>query len=347
MRLSLRGDSILERALLGLGLVPRPALEAWAGLALSSTLISAAELGVFARLARTPMTSAALAEDLGLNAEVADMLLQCLHSTGYLTRRRGAYALARRTRRWLDPASPHAVTSFVAACADYQSWWSRLSEVAAGGAIAEHHASPADSGYWRRYLSGQRDLARLAAGEVARRVPIPDTATRMLDIGGGHGWYSAAICGARPSLESTIVDLPGSVRIGAELVTATGLAERVHFVEGNALSVPLGEGYDAILCFNVIHHLRESDVRALFTRARAAIKPGGVLCVMDAFDDRVANPRPAQAYGSLFMYLSSGSQIYPHDTVQAMLAEVGFDAVRRSRIRRLPETWLYAAMVTP
>ena len=80
MRLALRGDTWVESLALRLGLVPRPAAEAWGGVALTAVLHTAVELGVVARLARSPATAAELARDLALDPQGTELLVACLAS---------------------------------------------------------------------------------------------------------------------------------------------------------------------------------------------------------------------------------------------------------------------------
>jgi protein-L-isoaspartate O-methyltransferase len=68
-----------------------------------------------------------------------------------------------------------------------------LDEVTRSGQVAGHHDAPPGDPYWRRYISGQLDLARLIAAEVVRKLQLPGDPRSLLDIGGGHGWYSAQL----------------------------------------------------------------------------------------------------------------------------------------------------------
>jgi SAM-dependent methyltransferase len=343
MRLRLRGESPVERAALRAGMVPTPAVEAFGATAAAGVLIAAVRLGVTAALVRRARSASDLAADLGLDSGVTALMLDCLRSTGLLTARGGRYRVARSARRWLDPDSPVAVTNFVAACADYGPWWGRLPEVARSGVPIHHHDAPADSDYWPRYMLGQRDLARLSAGLVARRLPVPAGATALLDIGGGHGTYSRELCGRHPGLHATVLDLPGSARAAQAIADGNRHADRVRFVAGDALADDLGGPYDVVLCFNLVHHLREADIPRLFERVHDALRPGGIVCVLDGFAPRSGRTTATTAYLSLFMYLSSGSRMYPTEALHGWLDPARFTPPRRLPMRRLPGLALYTS----
>ncbi len=340
MRLALRAANPLEWLALRAGLVPVAAADAWGGLALSGGVGAAVRSGITARLAAGHATAPELAADLGLDPLPTRLLLDCLRSTGHVAERSGRYRLSRSARRWLDPASPLSVATYVAGTADYWPWWSGLDEtVRTGKTSGSHGAEPGDP-YWRRYITGQRELARLSAPEVAKKLPLPAGARTLLDIGGGHGGYAAALCERHPALRATVLDLPGSAAIGRELIAAAGLSDRVAFRDGDATTADLtadaGGGYDAVLCFNLVHHLAPDEAATLFRKIGAALRPGGTLAVLDVF----AEPgRRASAHAdmlALFVYLSSSARGHTPRDLAGWLREAGFAPPRKIRLLRLP-----------
>jgi 2-polyprenyl-3-methyl-5-hydroxy-6-metoxy-1,4-benzoquinol methylase len=345
MRLALRGANPAEWLALRAGLVPVAAADAWGGMALSGIVVAAVRTGITARLATGHATAPELAADLGLDPLPTRLLLDCLRSAGHVAERSGRYRLSRSARRWLDPASPLSVATYVAGAADYWPWWSGLDEtVRTGKTTGSHEAEPGDP-YWRRYITGQRELARLSAAEVAKKLPLPASSRALLDIGGGHGGYAAALCERYPELRATVLDLPGSAAVGRELIAAAGLSDRVRFRDGDATTADLtadsdgrdtGGGYDAVLCFNLVHHLAPAEAAALFRRIGAAIKPGGTLAVLDVF----AEPgRRASAHAdmlALFVYLSSGAHVHTPRELGSWLGSAGFAPPRKIRILRIP-----------
>jgi cyclopropane fatty-acyl-phospholipid synthase-like methyltransferase len=235
------------------------------------------------------------------------------------------------------------VAHFVAANGDYWSWWERLPEVLRTGHPAQPHDLAADDPYWRRYLYGQRDLARLSATEVVARLRVPRGARRLLDVGGGHGWYSGQLVRRHPGLTATVLDLPGSTAIGREIIAEAGLADRVQFRDGDVRTDDLGGPYDVALCFNLVHHLPESEIMNLFTKVRGCLVPGGTFAVMDGFVGVARESAQADVLG-LFMYLSSGAEAYPESRLLAWLTEAGYpEPPGRVRLRRIPGLALYQA----
>jgi SAM-dependent methyltransferase len=343
VRLALRGANPVEWLALRAGLVPSAAAEAWGGMGVSGVLVAAVRTGITARLAAGPATAAEVAAGLELAPEPVRLILDCLRSAGHATVTGGRYRLSRRSRRWLDPASPLSVAGYVAGAADYWPWWQGLEQTARTGTSSGSHGTPADDPYWPRYMAGQLELARLSADEVARKLPLPARPRRLLDIGGGHGWYSACLCRRYPELTATVLDLPGSAAAGQEIIAAAGLSSRVQFRMGDAVSADLGDGYDAVLVFNLVHHLGPEQAGALLRRAAAALRPGGTLAVLDVFAEH-GGRQPAHAdLLALFVYLSSGAQVHTPGQLAGWLRDAGLDPPRQVRVLRIPGLTLQAA----
>jgi SAM-dependent methyltransferase len=344
MRLALQGANPAEWLALRVGLVPAAAADAWGGMALSGVVVAAVRSGITSRLAAGHATATEVAADLGLDPLPTRLLLDCLRSTGHVAERSGRYRLSRSARRWLDPASPLSVAAYVAGTADYWPWWAGLDETVRTGTSSGSHGAPADDAYWRRYMAGQRELARLSAAEVARKLPLPANPRALLDIGGGHGLYSARLAERFPALTATVLDLPGSAAIGREMIAAAGLADRVLFRDGDATVADLGTGFDVVLCFNLVHHLAPDAAANLFRRIGEALKPGGTLAVLDVF----AEPgRRASAHAdmlALFVYLSSGASVHTPRELNGWLRDAGFAPPRKVRVLRIPGLSLRVAI---
>lgn len=336
------GETLVERVGLALNLGPAPVVEAMFAPIQARVLHAAVRTGVLRRL---PAREAELVQDLGLRPEPARLLLDCLAAAGHVERRRdGRWALTRRSARWLDPASATSIHGYIEHTAEYWDWWARLEDVLRGGEPVEIHDPPPGDPAWRRYITGQYELARLSAPEVARAVRVPAGARSVLDLAGGHGLFAAELCRRHDGMEATVLDLPGSAAVGRELMAAEGMAERVSHVEGDLATADLGGPHDVVLAFNIVHHLSEPEVRALLGRIHAAMRPGGTVAVLDLFtSDRAGQG----ALLGLFFHLTSGARTYAPAELSAWLADAGFSGCRGRRMRRVRAQTLYQATRRP
>ena len=343
MRPTIKADNLLERMALRLNLAPAPVVEALFFPAIARTVMGGVRLGVFERLCKGAATADQLASDLELTPVGTRFLLDSLAAAGHLRRDRDTYAITDRARRWLDPASDQYVGTYIQHTYDYWEWWDNMERVIRTGDSFEIHDFPPDDPSWRVYIRGQFELARLSAPEVARALRLPPEATSLLDVAGGHGWFSAELCRRHDGLHATVFDLPGSVRVGREIIAEAGMSGRVLHVEGDLATADFGGPHDGALCFNIIHHLTPDEIVALFRRVHDALTPGGTFAVLDLFTAPADRRPDAAAFLGMFFYLTSAAATYSPEELTGWLDQAGFERPRKVKIRRIPSQTLYEA----
>jgi 2-polyprenyl-3-methyl-5-hydroxy-6-metoxy-1,4-benzoquinol methylase len=344
-RIALIPERAVEVLGAALNLVPTPVGQTLFAPPAARVVQVGVATGLFERLAREgPARSEDLARALGLQPAGTRLLCDCLAAMGHLRLARdGRYRLSRRSRRWLDPASKRSVTHYVAHTATYWPWWEQLEALVRDGRHVELHGAEAADPSWETYIRGQYELARLSAPEVARALGLPPGARSVLDVAGAHGWFAAALADRHPGLRATVVDLPGSARVGREILRETGHAARVAHVEGSVFEVDLGGPHDCALVFNLIHHLAPEAIVALLRRVHAALAPGGTLAVLDLFARPRGEAPGGEAFLGLFFHLTSGADVYSESELRGFLAEAGFGSPRAVALKRIPAQTLYVA----
>jgi hypothetical protein len=344
MRISAAPDGLTERIGLMLNRLPTPIGEAMFAMPVARALQVAQRTGMLAALAEGPRQPDELAEHLGLRPAGTELVLDVIASLGHVELRPdGSYEMTARARRWLDPRSDQYLGDFLADTAEYWRWWGDLEDLVRDGRHAELHDRPADDPYWRSYIRGQYQLAKLSSAEVAKTVPLRQGAHSLLDVAGAHGEYSMALCRHHPGLKATIVDLPGSARIGREIVSGAGMDDRVDHVEGDMFEVAFGGPHDGALCFNIVHHLTPEQAKALFSRIRAALRPGAALCVLELYDRPEGQKPDSGSILGLFFHLTSGADTYTVEQVSSWLADSGFGPAQKKTFRTLPSLAMLSA----
>lgn len=337
MRLGVKYDSPIERVGGLLNQLPIPVGLSMFGMPIARSMQAAQRLEVFAALSEGSATAGELAERLELKEAGTALLLDSLCAAGVLRLGRGErYELPDRNRKWLDPASDTYLGDFIADTHNYWEFWADLEDLVRDGRAQELHDRPADDPRWETYMKGQYALARLSSEAVAKAVALPDGAGSLLDVAGGHGEFSMALCRRHPDLVATIVDLPGSARVGREIVAEAGMSDRVRYVEGDMFEAELGGPHDGGLCFNIVHHLTPEQARSLFSRIAQSLRPGAPLCILELFD-RPPGKRPdSGSFLGLFFHLTSGADTYTTDEVSQWLQESGFGRPSRKSLVQLP-----------
>ena len=217
------------------------------GMPMARVTIAGQRLGIFARLARGAASAEQIARDLDLEPGGTMLLLDSLAALDHVDKRRELYYLSRSARKWLDPDSADYVGTYIEHCFDYWSWWDRLEEIVRGGEGIEIHEFAAGDPHWEVYIRGQFELARISSPEVAKALRLPAQPQSLLDVAGGHGWYSAELCRRHPTLRATVLDLPGSAAVGRRIIAEQGMSDRVQHVDGDMMSADLGGPHDGAL----------------------------------------------------------------------------------------------------
>ncbi|MGE5232698.1 MAG: class I SAM-dependent methyltransferase [Acidobacteriota bacterium] len=281
MRIQAVGDNPVERLLLALDLLPVSLLDTHGSFMRGRAIMVGVKLGVFDALAAAPLAAAQVAERCGTHAGATEKLLNALVGSGYLSFARDRYALRRVARRWLVGDAPHSLRDKV--LFEFVEW--RLTErfedfVRSGKPEDLHRSVSAED--WGLYQRAMRALSGLAAPELARRTPMPKQATRMLDIGGAHGYQSVALCRRYPGLSAVVLDLPAAIEHSAPILAREGMGERVVHQAGDVLSTDLGvEAWDFVLISQLLHHFDESTNRDITRRVARSLRPGGAFAILE------------------------------------------------------------------
>jgi hypothetical protein len=195
MKLRPAPDDLLERVGISLNLAPLPGAYAMYGMVAGRVVGVAQRLGVFRQLLSGPATAGRLAEQLELQVPGTRLLCENLAGLGILEQDGHTFSLPKRSRKWLDPASETYVGSWIEHTTTYWEWYGDLERIVRdGGSFEIHRENAEDEDYWRLYITGQYELARLSAGEVAKAIKLGEKPTALLDVAGAHGWFSAELC---------------------------------------------------------------------------------------------------------------------------------------------------------
>lgn len=339
--------NLIERMLLRTNQVPGVFLDLLGAIAFRA-VTSALHFGVFEALAAGPLTIDELARRIGCSDTGAKELVGVLVAGGYLVMDGDRVRNTPATERWLLRSSPQSMLDFV------ELWdgvifdlWNHLdASLRKGGPdLHMHDWLAAQPQGWATFNAAMRNAAKTGADEVARRVKLPAGARRLLDVGGSHGLFSAAICRLHPALTATVFDGPEALVSARQTIEEQGLAERMTTMAGNMTKDDFGSGYDALMLFNVLHYFDAAQNAALLRKAAAALNPGGVVVILDQLADRAPLPM-AKAFVralSLQYLVTLGSRVFSSAEIGGWLAAAGFVPPRTVALRRTPGQYLLVA----
>jgi len=331
----------LEYLLARLNLLPTPLFDVPLSAGISTALYTACKLGLFDSLRTRGQTVSELADRLQCHPQGLLYLLQLLVSSGYLRQHKGRYYNTRISQRWLVSSSRQNLIPYILHGPDLANIWAHLDEIihtnqAAMKTPYEESSTTAESRQLlERHYAGLAALASMIGPEILRRVPLPQPATRLLDVGGSHAAYSALFCRAYPGLHATVIDLEAGVEAGTHTVQRLGLEQRIQFMCCDIVSDDFpehfSEPFDVALYFNIAHLLQPEDNQAVLHKVAHTLRPGGLLILVDQLPDQRQRSR-LSALTTQLMQLSVtiiGGTCHPFSDVRYWLERAGMEQIRK------------------
>ncbi|MDT8902145.1 methyltransferase [Anaeroselena agilis] len=303
---------------------PGPVLDIAEGNQLYQAVAVACRFGLFAALSEK-QSAAELAANSGLDGAAVARLLDVLAHAGLLDEQDGSYKTAPAAEAYLRPTALLYLGHLFPAGFAPESFGGLLADCLQGGC----RESPEPG--WNPEQLRQIGVSGLN-GSIQATVAAVDLAgaARLLDLGGGHGFYSIALAQKYPALAVTLFDLPQVVGLAGEYVRKFGLADRIGLVAGDFLKEAIGADYDAVLCANILHSTKRATVLA---KVWQALNPGGRIIVKC----RVADCRPTltTALGKLVWLVRGNRELHDGATWHGFLEQQGFKDVKTINIHGL------------
>jgi SAM-dependent methyltransferase len=248
--------------------------------------ITFAELEIGAALEGGSMRLADLARALNVDESALQRFMDAAEAFSLIhTGEELGYELTPLGYDLYAPSSEHSLSnSFKLEGAFYQRWGRLAEAITSGDRPEANQAQEDDPGWVRMFTLALYENSRGAAASVANSIstllPVSSEGRlSVLDLGGGHGGYSIALARVRAGIHATVFDLPSVIDVTREIIAQSGLSDRVKAVAGDFHVDPIGEDYDIILLFGVLHGETPDGVRDLLRTIHRALGPEGRLLI--------------------------------------------------------------------
>lgn len=346
MRIGMIPENPLEWFLCKINAIPFPAEDTLVAMLQTRAVMTASRLGLFEALADAAYSEEELAERLSCQVAGLGSLLSALVLCGYLEKKGEKYGFSSQARKWLTPNGPESVNWFIEF--NYDNWerMGKLEHVIQTGESLDIHRGLSDPRQWQRYLYGLHDLAKLAVKEMLLRCSFAHSPKSLLDIGGGHGGYSAAYCRRFPELKAEIFDLPEAINIGKEIIGKhyADVSNRIAFMPGNIEKDAIGSGYDLVFLMNLIHHFEQGFISELLEKIFRGMQPGGALVIVDQIKNKDGATSYLAALAELLFLVMSNGRTYSLGEIKGWLEKTGFSEIRVKQLKVGPGTSVLTAV---
>ncbi len=166
----------------------------------------------------------------------------------------------------------------------------------------------------------------------------------VLDLGGGSGAYAITFCRREPGLKGVVLDHPDVSKLCQEYVEAAGLTGQIEVRAGDMLVDAYGGPYDMIWLSNVVHAYGPDEIKHVFSKCHAHLKPGGRFVLRDfMLDDDKTTP----AFGAIFalnmLVNTQHGSSYSRREYTQWLENAGFSEVQHLTVEGAGNTELLIA----
>ena len=240
-------------------------------------LVAALRLRVFDHL--DWCTSEEIAACLEAHPRNTGLFLNALAGMGFIRKRDGRYGHTEESKEFLVTKSPTYL-------GDYLLHVSTFHEKFAMELEDLVHQGPPPAGLNLGNESIWAESARLSAayqysGEaqnVARMVsqlPEFEGMTRMLDMGGGSGFYTMAMVSTHPTMKGVVLEQPAVAEVTRDFVREYGMDDRVSVIAGDYMMDDLQGPYNLVFASATLNFFKHR-LDELFARVYDALAPGGI-----------------------------------------------------------------------
>ena len=292
-----------------------------------------AHLDFFTWLAVHPATLGAICAQFEIHPRPADVMMTLFTAMGLTTKAGGVFHCTLRAREHLNAGSPWNLAPYYVSMKDRAPTLDMLRVLRTGKPA---NWGSYDAQAWAQAME-REDFAQsfTAAMDCRGRLLGPALACQVdlagqravLDVAGGSGIYACALAVRHGHLRAAVFEKPPVDRIAREAIAKQGCTERVEVIAGDMFAGAWPAGFDTHLLSNVLHDWDEPVVRELLAKSHAALAPGGLLIVHDAYiNAEKTGPLHVAEYSALLMNITEG-KCYSLAEMRVYLDGAGFEWV--------------------
>lgn len=309
---------------------PQPIWQAMTAFQVSAAYKTAVELELFTKIAEGHTSAVQLARACGAAERGIRILADTLTVIGFLTKSKGEYGLTDVSANFLDKRLPSylgGATEFIMSSAQRRGFEDLTNAVRNGGSQVKGDASmDPESEMWVTFAKAMMPLMYPAAVGLASNLDLEkDRKFKVLDIAAGHGLFGIMIAQHYPNAEIYAVDWSNVLEVAKENAERMGVGNRHHSIPGSAFDVDFGEGYDAVLVTNFLHHFDSETCTKFMKKVHESLNPGGKALTLEFIpnEDRVSPPGEA-LFALVMLAATPSGDAYTWPELKAMCEEAGF-----------------------
>lgn len=242
-------------------------------------LIQAIEWKIFDCLT-TSVSAKTVAEKLKFDTRNTELFLNALAGMDIIVKQNGLYSNTDKSSEFLLSTSPTYLGSFLL---HVNQWHEQLSP---NIETLVEKGPPENSGINMMQDSMWAESARLSAayqysGEaqhiahIISELPEFPGMKKMLDLGGGAGFFTMAIVSAHPNLKGVIFEQPSVAAVAREFIMEYQMEDRMDVITGDYTRDSFGDGYDLVFASSTLNFVKH-NLDDFFKKIYHSLRDGGI-----------------------------------------------------------------------
>jgi hypothetical protein len=268
---------------------PMQLMQMLFGLTTSRAIGVAAELCVADRLKDGPKSVQELAEQADVHAQSLYRVLRACASIGVFSEDKEKRFSLTPLAEPLQSDAPGSLRAFAVMFTtdwQFQTWAELPFSVKTGKpAFDKVFGMPMFEYFWKNQKAGKEFNEAMTSNSAFASEAVLNSydfsgASKVVDVGGGHGMLLASVLKKYPHLKGILFEVPAIAEEAKSLIDAYGVADRCTIISGDFIeSIPTGG--DIYILKHIIHDWNDEQCMAILANCRKAMAKGGKMLVVE------------------------------------------------------------------
>ena len=257
----------------------------------AGALQAAIRLELFTAIAEGAKEITEIAEKIGLNLKNAQTLIDVCSSLGLVEMKDGEYHNAPDVERHLVKGQRGYIGPWLLQGEEAFKFWADITP------ILKTNKPPLPQGIYGAAWTDEEAAHRLnqstyniglgSGYRLAHRFDFTPYSL-LLDLGGGSGCYSIAICSTHSHMKAIVLDYPTVCKSTERFIADAGLSERITTHPGDLLEADFPTGGNVMLMSSNLPNFSASGLATVYRKAFDAMEKGGAIIILGEalYDDR-------------------------------------------------------------
>ena len=290
----------------------------------SRVLFTLVDLEIPKLLSKKKLTVKEIAEKLSIHPLAMDRFLNAAVLVELLVKTKNRYSNSELSENFLVKGKEFYLGGQIERQQkrSYSVWQELTNNLKSWDYGSDKRRTPKSDDQGSEAMAEQHKLALLQGFALAKAFDFSKY-NRILDLGGGTGATSIALCQTYPNLKSIVFDLPENAKIAQKFIAEENLTEQIQIVAGDFKKDKLPDDFNAVILANFMAVADARENQELLQNLYQKL-PKGSFCLLSG-------------------WMIDDSHLSPQISVLSCLEDICWDAPDVERSEKVYRKWLEKA----